>query len=487
MPLGASITNGFSVAGGYRVPLWNRLRAQTLSVDFVGSLSDGPNTLGDKDHEGHDGWEIDMITNSVSGWLNTQQPDVITLLIGSNDVIRNLDVSNAPARLSALINRITEVSPNAQLLVASLPPIREDIANRREVAFNLTIPGIVNSKVAQGKKVTFVDVNSQLTLNDLADGLHPNEVGYSKIARSWESAMFSIPSIASQTTIDYLSNQTWTSANNNWGPVEKNYSNGEQSAGDGQLMRLNGTTYTNGLGVHSPSDVRYNLGGNYTTFSSDIGVDDEAGSNGTVTFQVWADGAILYDSGRMSGSTSTKTLNIDVTGKQELKLITTNNGDGSSYDHANWANAHLTKGGIVGTNSNDVLTGNAATNVFVGSNGADTLTGGGGSDLFTYRAPSEGNDIITDFSPDDSFYISAATFGGGLKFGVPLQQNAAANGVFVSGTTPTPLGQSGNFLYNTSTGLLSFDRDGTGLGEAIAIATLAGAPSLSASQFSIGS
>ena len=24
-------------------------------------------------------------------------------------------------------------------------------------------------------------------------------------------------------------------------------------------------TYTNGLGVHSPSDVRYNLGGNYTT------------------------------------------------------------------------------------------------------------------------------------------------------------------------------------------------------------------------------
>ena len=49
------------------------------------------------------------------------------------------------------------------------------------------------------------------------------------------------------------------------------------------------------------------------------------------------------------------------------------------------------------------------------------------------------------------------------------------------------MGRSGNFLYNTSTGLLSFDRDGTGLGGAIAIATLAGSPFLSASQFSIGS
>jgi len=34
----------------------------------------------------------------------------------------------------------------------------------------------VDSKF-QGKKVTFVDVFSKLTLSDLPDGIHPNEVG----------------------------------------------------------------------------------------------------------------------------------------------------------------------------------------------------------------------------------------------------------------------------------------------------------------------
>jgi len=36
----------------------------------VGSLSNGPNSLGDKDHEGHSGWRIDEIASSINGWLN---------------------------------------------------------------------------------------------------------------------------------------------------------------------------------------------------------------------------------------------------------------------------------------------------------------------------------------------------------------------------------------------------------------------------------
>ena len=42
-----------------------------------------------------------------------------------------------------------------------------------------------------------------------------------------------------------------------------------------------------------------------------------------------------------------------------------------------------------------------------------------------------------------------------------------------------------NFLYNTNTGLLKFDRNGTGASAALAIATLAGSPLLDASQFTI--
>jgi len=89
-------------------------------LDFVGSLSNGPNSLGDKDHEGHSGG-VDEIASSINGWLSAQ-PDIIILMIGTNDMIVNFDVGNAPARLSALNQ--SNLLPNANL-VASIPPIRE--------------------------------------------------------------------------------------------------------------------------------------------------------------------------------------------------------------------------------------------------------------------------------------------------------------------------------------------------------------------------
>ena len=92
-----------------------------------------------------------------------------------------------------------------------------------------------------------------------------------------------------------------------------------------------------GLGAHAASDVRYNLGGNCTRFRSDIGVDDEVASSGTVVFQVYADGAKLYDSGVMNGASATKTVDIDVSGKNELQLVVADAGDGISSDHADWA------------------------------------------------------------------------------------------------------------------------------------------------------
>ena len=139
----------------------------------------------------------------------------------------------------------------------------------------------------------------------------------------------------------YLSDLTPTSATNAWGPVELDKSNGEQGAGDGGTLTLNGVTYLKGLGVHASSDITYALGRNYTRFISDIGVDDEVGNNGSVVFQVWGDGVQIYDSGIMTGSSTTKTVDVDVTGRQNLRLVVTGGSDGIAYDHANWANAQL--------------------------------------------------------------------------------------------------------------------------------------------------
>lgn len=131
--------------------------------------------------------------------------------------------------------------------------------------------------------------------------------------------------------------------------VEKDRSVGDAADGDGTTITLNGVTYAKGFGVRpglgTATDIRVRLNGNHQFFMADIGVDDEVeGVNrvGSVVFQVWADGAKLFDSGVMSWNTATKSIRVDVAGKNELRLVVTDAGDGAEDDHANWAAARLT-------------------------------------------------------------------------------------------------------------------------------------------------
>jgi alpha-galactosidase len=139
----------------------------------------------------------------------------------------------------------------------------------------------------------------------------------------------------------YLSDLAWTYVANGWGPAERDMSNGEKLAGDGVPISLRGTTYAKGLGVHPPSLVRFRLGKVCTRFSADIGIDDEVKGNGSAEFEVWADGKMLYDSGPapLTGSSPVKRVDIDVTGKSELRLFVNPAQDDINLDHSDWADA----------------------------------------------------------------------------------------------------------------------------------------------------
>ncbi|PJJ53073.1 PQQ-dependent sugar dehydrogenase [Hymenobacter chitinivorans] len=139
----------------------------------------------------------------------------------------------------------------------------------------------------------------------------------------------------------YLSDLAWVAAGSGWGPAERDGSNGEQDPGDGKTLSLGGVSYAKGLGVHASSDIVYALNGAYSRFLSDVGVDDEVGNNGTVNFLVYLDGVLAYTSGPRSGSSATTSLDLDVTGKNELRLVVTNADNDNSYDHADWAGARL--------------------------------------------------------------------------------------------------------------------------------------------------
>ena len=148
-------------------------------------------------------------------------------------------------------------------------------------------------------------------------------------------------SLVSLQAVNDLSDLPWASATNGWGPVEKDLSNGEKAAADGKPLTVNGTSYARGLGVHANSVVVYTLGQVCTRLTARVGVDDEVGNRGSVSFQVYADGQKLYDSGTLTGRNSSRKLGVNLTGKQQLKLVVTDAGDGRSYDHADWLDPRL--------------------------------------------------------------------------------------------------------------------------------------------------
>ncbi len=189
MPLGDSITQGGSI-GGYRLDLGTKLRSSGRTIDFVGSLADGPGSMPDRNHEGHPGWTIAQVDANVVSWLRTHTPRTVLLHIGTNDMYGS-DPAGAPNRLSALIDKITAQAPGADVFVATIIPIR--FADQTVRTFNAAITPIVRAKAAAGKKVHLVDMYPSVPVSDLPDGIHPNAAGYGKMATTWYNALLSVP------------------------------------------------------------------------------------------------------------------------------------------------------------------------------------------------------------------------------------------------------------------------------------------------------
>ena len=186
MPLGNSITAGTNDPGSYRIALEDMLVSGGYAFDFVGSQSNGPDSLTDKDHEGHPGFTIAEIATGVSSWLTVSQPDVVLLLIGTNDILQDLDLSHAPERLASLLGIMAATAPGTTVLVSTIPPLVGASRDAAVQTFNAAIPGVVDQQKAAGHKVMLVDGHAALTLADLdPDGIHPNAAGYDKLAAAW--------------------------------------------------------------------------------------------------------------------------------------------------------------------------------------------------------------------------------------------------------------------------------------------------------------
>ncbi|HYD64468.1 DUF4347 domain-containing protein [Azospirillum sp.] len=118
---------------------------------------------------------------------------------------------------------------------------------------------------------------------------------------------------------------------------------------------------------------------------------------------------------------------------------------------------------LFGGQDSDVLFGGQGDDLLAGNLGSDTLTGGQGADVFRIGAPQEGGDVIADFEAGvDRIAVAGPNFGN-----IPAGALSASHFAL---DNPTSAGAT--FVFNTRTGVLSFDADGAGAGVAVTVATL---------------
>lgn len=141
-----------------------------------------------------------------------------------------------------------------------------------------------------------------------------------------------------------VSDLSFLSSTNGWGPVERDTSVGEQAAGDGRPITIAGVGHVKGLGTNSVSDVQLYLAGQCSRLTADVGVDDETNGAGSVTFSVIADGRTLVTTPTIHGRQAAVPIDVDVSGAQVVDLRVGDAGDGNGNDHGDWATPTLTCG-----------------------------------------------------------------------------------------------------------------------------------------------
>jgi Ca2+-binding RTX toxin-like protein len=111
-----------------------------------------------------------------------------------------------------------------------------------------------------------------------------------------------------------------------------------------------------------------------------------------------------------------------------------------------------------GNKLDNTIVGNSKSNIINGGDGSDTLTGGNGSDRFVFDTllrPSN-VDTITDFyAPQDSIRIDNAAFQG-------LTEGSLIGEVQFKDISTGSVDADDRILYDSTTGDLFFDRDGSG-------------------------
>ncbi|KQM97916.1 hypothetical protein ASE85_13670 [Sphingobium sp. Leaf26] len=213
-------------------------------------------------------------------------------------------------------------------------------------------------------------------------------------------------------------------------------------------------------------------GSGQDTLNGGAGVDMMDGGSASDIYYVDNIGDNVIESSSTGGSNDQifSSVSYTLAGRYVEKLFLTGsaniNGTGNGLDQS-----------ITGNSGKNILDGGGGDDVLNGGAGADTLTGGPGLDIFVFNSAlgSSNVDTITDYVvANDTIRLDDAIFTGlavGTLGAAQFQIGSAANDA------------GDRIIYNSATGALLFDADGTGAIAAVQFASIGTGLAMVASEF----
>ena len=215
--IGDSITLGYTdnptwsvpYEFGYRSGLYTLLNNAGYSFQFVGSSPEPWNGASglptntpspdlrtvNQDHcEGYGGWNTSNVLSNIGPWLAADNPNVVLLMIGINDISPGSsgNPTGAESNLNAIVQNIVTTKPNANVIVAQVTPYASGYTDSIVEYNNYIANSLVPYYQGLHDHVTTVNQYANLLTNGTIDptkysnGInHPSNAVYNQMAQTW--------------------------------------------------------------------------------------------------------------------------------------------------------------------------------------------------------------------------------------------------------------------------------------------------------------
>lgn len=294
-------------------------------------------------------------------------------------ILKNIgqtDINNATVKL-------TSSSVDGQTISVTEPsePVNIPSGQQAEVKFTITLPELMATD-----RDAYAD---SYELAAVADFTYEGDSDTSQKTVNTVTKV-SIPVVTEDSTDVMLGDANWMKSTTGW----EDHPNQRNQSIEGNSIRLDGISYTSGIGAHAPSDIDIYVGGIPCLFTATVGIDEET-SGGSVTFRILADGEEIYATKEL-GTLPPEQIACQVPAGTQILTLRADSGDGNSFDHADWAEAKLTVGADIPESY--TITISPSSNGTISSNPTDSVM--------------EGGNVRFTFTPEKGYYLDTAIVNG---------------------------------------------------------------------------